>query len=157
MVSQRGFIARHADWAVDGASLRAVRRSVFIDEQGVPESLEWDAFDRRSRHVIAEADGRPIGTGRLLPDGQIGRLAVLAQWRGRGVGAALLALLLEAARRNGCPQVTLNAQTRAIGFYARFGFRAHGPEFDDAGIPHVRMAMNLEPGHDSPAQRETAG
>lgn len=157
MASDRGFIVRHADWAVDGTGLRAVRRSVFIDEQRVPESLEWDAYDECSRHVIAEACGRPIGTGRLLPDGHIGRLAVLAQWRGRGVGAALLSKLLETARRNGCREAVLNAQTRAIGFYARFGFRAHGPEFDDAGIPHVRMTMDLEPGRDGSGQCESAG
>jgi predicted GNAT family N-acyltransferase len=84
-------------------------------------------------------DNEPLGTGRLLPDGHIGRMAVLAAWRGKGVGTALLYHLLEAARQRGMSQLALNAQTSAVPFYRRFGFIPEGGEFVEAGIPHVRM------------------
>lgn len=137
------FTVRQADWKRDGAALKHVRETVFIVEQRVPAALEWDDFDTASEHALAEADGSPIGTGRLLPDGHIGRLAVLAEWRGRGVGTAMFELLLSLARQRGLRRIQLNAQTRALEFYARFGFRAEGLEFDDAGILHRRMTLEL--------------
>ncbi|MDO8789481.1 MAG: GNAT family N-acetyltransferase [Sulfuritalea sp.] len=99
-----------------------------------------DQRDRVSRHVIArDGNGRAIGTGRLLPDGQLGRLAVLADWRGKGVGRALLERLLEEAERQDQRRLALHAQTQASGFYRRFGFVDEGPEFMEAGIPHRTM------------------
>lgn len=112
-------------------------------EQGVPVELEWDEYDAPSLHVLAEADGDPIGTGRLLPDDQIGRMAVLPNWRGRGVGSAILVALIELAAARGSTVVCLNAQTRAQAFYLRHGFVAEGEEFPDAGIPHIRMRRKL--------------
>jgi predicted GNAT family N-acyltransferase len=138
------FDIRLMTWAAGAQRLSAVRRAVFIEEQHVPEALEWDDDDARSVHALAESrDGLPVGTARLLPDGHIGRMAVLRPWRRRGVGAALLrALLVEAASR-GDTIVRLNAQVQAMGFYERFGFVAHGPLFDDAGIPHRGMVLIL--------------
>lgn len=134
---------RPADWSVDRKILMALREEVFIREQSVPADMEWDEFDSQSRHVVAMADGIPIGTGRLLPDGHIGRMAVLRKWRGQGAGSALLTALMDIARKLGMPHVLLNAQVQALPFYLRHGFRAEGGEFPDAGIPHRRMVRDL--------------
>ncbi len=139
-MTEPGFGLRRADWVRDGKALRAVREQVFVREQGVPLALEWDGDDAPALHLLAETpDGSAIGTARLLPDGQVGRMAVLAEWRGRGVGTALLKALLHIAADKHYPPLFLNAQTRAVGFYARHGFEAEGDEFEDAGIPHRRM------------------
>jgi len=139
-----GFTVRRVDWANGGDGLRAVRRAVFIEEQAIPEELEWDEFDAVYSHVIAEdASGNAIGCGRLLPDGHIGRMAVLREWRGRGVGAALLVHLVDLARSRGHARATLEAQTRAMPFYARHGFAATGDEYLEAGIPHRTMTRTL--------------
>lgn len=140
-----GFRVRLADWAQDVDALRRIRHQVFVVEQQVPADLEWDGIDGDCRHALAEdAAGRPIGCGRLLADGHVGRMAVLANWRGRGVGAALLGLLVEEARRAGQRRVVLNAQTRALGFYARHGFVPFGEEFIEAGIAHRAMERRLD-------------
>ena len=138
------FTVRLVSWDGEGARLRAVRTAVFVVEQKIPDELEWDALDAPSVHALAQAaDRTPVGCGRLLPDGHIGRMAVLAHWRGRGVGAALLARLIEAARARGDQRVILNAQTQAMPFYARFGFAPVGEPFVEAGIPHHAMARVL--------------
>jgi len=140
----RGFTVRLVDWAYGVDGLRAVRRTVFIEEQAIPEDMEWDEFDTVSRHAIAEdATGRAVGCGRLLPDGHIGRLAVLRDWRGRGVGAALLVHLMDLARSRGHARTILEAQTRAMPFYVRHGFAAVGDEYLEAGIPHRTMTRTL--------------
>ncbi len=138
------FRVRVVAWDDAGDKLRAVRLAVFVVEQNIPEELEWDAFDAPSVHAIAEdAHGAPIGCGRLLPDGHIGRMAVISDWRGRGVGAALLVRLIELARERGDERVLLNAQTQAMPFYARYGFAPVGAEFEEAGIPHWTMERVL--------------
>lgn len=140
MSAPSGFVVRAADWVADGALLRAIRADVFIDEQKVPAELEWDADDARAWHVLAlTAGGTAVGTGRLLPDGRIGRMAVLKHWRGRGAGGALLTELLRIAQAAGLHSLVLNAQTHALGFYAGFGFRPEGEVFLEAGIPHQAM------------------
>lgn len=126
--------------------LRAIRTAVFVDEQRVPEALEWDGVDGDCIQVLARAaDGTPVGTGRLLPDGHIGRMAVLKPWRGKGAGAALLQELIAAARERGHASARLSAQCHAIGFYRRFGFEVTGEEYLEAGIPHraMRLALTL--------------
>jgi predicted GNAT family N-acyltransferase len=130
---------RAADWDADRAALRAVREQVFVREQAVPIELEWDEFDPLCQHVVAEAAGQAIGSGRLLPDGHIGRMAVLESWRGQGVGSAILEALLRLARDSGIRRVRLNAQSRAVAFYRRQGFIAEGEEFIEVGIPHRSM------------------
>ena len=135
---------RLADWQADEAQLRSIRHAVFCVEQAVPESLEWDGLDDACRHAIAEdASGRAIGCGRLLPDGHIGRMAVGAQWRGKGIGAALLGQLIALASVRGDAKVMLNAQTHAMPFYARYGFTPVGEPFEEAGIPHQAMEAVL--------------
>ena len=140
----RRFTVRLVDWAEAADGLHAVRRAVFIDEQAIPEDMEWDEFDEVCRHAIAEdAGGNAVGCGRLLEDGHIGRMAVLPSWRGRGVGAALLCHLVELARTRGQARVVLNAQTQAMPFYARHGFIPEGDEYLEAGIPHRTMTKIL--------------
>jgi predicted GNAT family N-acyltransferase len=138
------FTVRLASWLEDRPLLQAVRATVFIAEQGVPEALEWDEADAVSLHALAlDRQGGAIGTGRLLPDGHIGRMAVIRDWRGRGVGSALLGCLVDWGRRRGARELHLNAQTHALGFYRRQGFVADGGEFMEAGIPHRRMTLRL--------------
>ena len=134
---------RPADWHVDRSILRAIREEVFVREQFVPADMEWDEFDERSHHVLAMAGDVPVGTGRLLPDGHIGRMAVLKPWRGHGAGGALLTSLMNVARELGMRRVVLNAQIQAMPFYLRHGFQAEGEKFMDAGIPHRRMWRDL--------------
>ena len=134
---------RPADWQRDEALLAEIRRRVFIEEQAVPADLEWDGEDAAARHWLALQDGAPVGTARMLRDGHIGRMAVLARGRGLGVGTALLRAVLDQAREDGHREVYLHAQTHALTFYERLGFTASGPEFDDAGIPHRTMRLVL--------------
>ena len=135
---------RRADWMRDRDHLRYVRETVFVHEQQVPLEMEWDEQDEACVHVLAlDGDGAPIGTGRLLPDGHIGRMAVLPGWRGQGVGGALLTELVQIARERGFSEALLNAQVQAIAFYTRHGFAAEGPEFLEAGIPHQTMRRQL--------------
>jgi len=132
------------DWAHEQARLSRVRRTVFIDEQGVPEDLEWDADDAGSLHfLVIDGAGQAIGCARLLPDGHIGRMAVLPAWRGRGVGRALLAAVLDTAQARGHGTLRLSAQTHAAAFYARAGFVAVGSNYEEAGIPHIAMQKRL--------------
>lgn len=138
------FSVRICGWDTARARAAHIRELVFVREQGVPAEIEMDAQDAPSEHALAcTADGTAIGTGRLLPDGHVGRMAVLKQWRGRGVGALLLQALVERARTRGDAAVRLNAQLSAAGFYRRYGFEISGPEFVEAGIPHVPMQRSL--------------
>lgn len=121
----------------------AVRHEVFVVEQAVPVELERDEDDDTAVHAVAEQDGAVVGTGRLLPDGRVGRMAVRPGNRGAGVGSALLAFLERAAGARGDTQVELHAQLHARAFYERAGYRAHGGVFDDAGIAHVAMTKQL--------------
>ena len=126
-------------WATHADALMRVRRAVFIAEQGVSEREELDGEDASSQHFLAtDGQGRPIGTARLMPSGQVGRMAVLPAWRRRQVGAGLLGLAMEAAKRQGLA-VFLHAQVSAQGFYERNGFVASGEVFLEANIEHVRM------------------
>ncbi|WP_341645081.1 GNAT family N-acetyltransferase [Thauera sp. SDU_THAU2] len=132
------------DWPAAQARVMPLRIRVFVVEQGVPADIELDEFDPQSRHAVAaDAGGSVIATGRLLPDGHIGRMAVDAAWRGRGVGGAVLeALVIEAGAR-GMAQVLLNAQLQALDFYRRHGFEEYGEVFVEAGIPHRAMRRML--------------
>jgi predicted GNAT family N-acyltransferase len=141
-----GFAVELTGWQQDAAALYAVREAVFIVEQLVPEAEEVDELDPPSLHALARDEtGQPVGTGRLTPLGSIGRMAVLADWRGRGVGRVILQTLIDAARSRGHTRLWLNAQTHALSFYGSFGFVAEGPEFDECGILHQRMTLELPP------------
>jgi predicted GNAT family N-acyltransferase len=138
------YTVERVSWLARRDALHAVRRAVFIEEQHVPEHMEWDDEDERACHVLAtNLQGTPIGTGRLKQDCHVGRMAVLRPWRGRGVGGAILRTLLDIAQTQGCGVVRLHAQTHAIAFYTRFGFAAFGEAFDEAGIPHRHMELRL--------------
>ncbi len=144
--SADGFTLTIVSWEHDAPRLRAVRHAVFVVEQNIPEELEWDDVDAVCVHALAlDRDGVPIACGRLLPDGHIGRMAVLSGWRGQGVGAAVLSLLIEVARDRGDAAVRLHAQTHAVPFYAKFGFVPEGDEYLEAGIPHRTMVRMLDP------------
>ncbi len=131
----------------DIATCQALRRVVFIEEQGVSPQDEMDGRDGAARHLLARLDGAPIGTARLLtegPVGKIGRVCVRAEARGKGVGVALIRAAVEIFRSEpGIQKVKLGAQTHAMGFYAALGFEAVGEVYQDAGIPHRDMVLGL--------------
>ncbi|GAB2739887.1 GNAT family N-acetyltransferase [Streptomyces bullii] len=147
---------RVAEDPADREACFAVRKEVFVGEQGVPEDIEYDAYDAGAVHVLAVREGVALGTGRLLYGeaaaaqnggdrsvGSLGRLAVAKSARGLGVGAALVRAIEEAARARGLRAVDLHAQTHALGFYERLGYEAYGPEYLEAGIPHQAMRRAL--------------
>ena len=134
---------RTGDWETLGPAASEIRRRVFIEEQNGPQDEEWDGLDPECQHFLAMLDGQPVGTARLLPDGHIGRVAVLAEARGSGIGELLMQAAIEAARHANHTQVALSAQVHALAFYERLGFVAHGDEFLDAGIPHREMTLSL--------------
>lgn len=141
---EASFSVRIVRWEEKASLVRSVRTAVFIQEQQVPVELEWDEFDETSVHILAcDTRGQPVGTARLLPDGHIGRMAVIREWRGQGIGSAILKKVLKEMLDRGMPTATLNAQVRAIGFYQKFGFQITGNEFMDANIPHVKMLLQL--------------
>ncbi|MGW3337626.1 GNAT family N-acetyltransferase [Streptomyces sp. NPDC001009] len=153
------FTVRAAGDLADREACFVVRKDVFVGEQGVPQDIEYDAYDASAVHVLAvDEDGVPLGTGRLLHGeaaaaktggdasvGSLGRLAVTRRARGLGVGAALVRAIEDAARGLGLTAVDLHAQTQALGFYERLGYTAYGPEFQDAGIAHRAMRRPLGP------------
>lgn len=132
-----------AHWPKDEPAIAAIRRAVFIDEQNVPEAMEWEDIDPACDWFVARHGEARVATARLTPQGRIGRMAVLPDWRGRGIGSALLGLVLTRAAERGLDSLELHAQCHALDFYRRFGFTAVGPEFDEAGIPHRQMILNL--------------
>lgn len=118
-----------------------IRLTVFVNEQQVPEELELDENDPTAWHAVMFKDGQAIATGRLLRNGKIGRLAVLKEYRGLSLGSELLKTLVYYGRQEGIKQFFLHAQTSAIGFYERLGFKGIGPVFKEAGIDHIKMVL----------------
>ncbi|MCO7231391.1 MULTISPECIES: GNAT family N-acetyltransferase [unclassified Cobetia] len=131
------------DWQTLGNEASEIRRVVFIEEQQVPREEEWDGRDDACEHFLVHLDGRTVGTARLLPDGHVGRVAILSEARGLGLGQRLMEAVIHAARQAGHAEVLLDAQTHALEFYQRLGFTAYGDEFLDAGIPHRSMRLIL--------------
>ncbi|MDF1852402.1 MAG: GNAT family N-acetyltransferase [Verrucomicrobiales bacterium] len=140
---------KRVKWEESESDLLAVRKAVFVEEQGVPEEIEVDEYDAVSRHFLARnPDGDAVGTARLLPNGKVGRVAVLKTYRGLGIGTALMRQVIQTWKTHRAessldPPSTLHlhAQSSSIGFYESFGFVAKGPEFEEAGIPHRSMAF----------------
>jgi predicted GNAT family N-acyltransferase len=120
-----------------------IRFTVFVEEQRVPREIELDEMDPRSVHAVAFENDLPVGTGRLLPDGHIGRMAVLKERRGRGIGGLILQRLMDEARKRGDREVALSAQVHATAFYRAHGFVEEGAEYLEAGIPHRDMRRSL--------------
>jgi len=139
------FTVHLVSWHDGEPLLRAIREKVFMQEQGVPAELEWDGLDGPSHHALAlSANGEAIGCGRLTPDGHIGRMAVLPEWRRKRIGSAILELLVDYARSQHYEHVALNAQVQAIPLYKNFGFELEGDEFMEANIPHRKMTLHLK-------------
>ncbi|MFO1394734.1 MAG: GNAT family N-acetyltransferase [Steroidobacteraceae bacterium] len=143
-VGAPGLALRNATWQTDQPALMSVRRAVFVIEQGIAESEEIDEYDPRCRHVLASVGDLVVGTGRLAPSGKIGRIAVLRDHRGLGIGIAIVRHLVNQATELELAEVYLHAQAESVGFYERLGFRAEGPIFDEVGIPHRRMRRGIE-------------
>ena len=132
------------DWGSLREDAQKVRVEVFVIEQNVPVELEWDEGDEVSTHAVAyDEQGQPVATGRLLPDGHIGRMAVSQSLRGKGIGKQVLVALLEHARQDGHEELVLHAQTHAVPFYEQLGFIAEGEEFIEADMPHRLMRRRL--------------
>ncbi|NOV28682.1 GNAT family N-acetyltransferase [Methylomonas sp. ZR1] len=135
-----------ASYAVDFEDICYVRNLVFVVEQQIPLEVEFDKLDADCHHfLVRDADYRPIATCRLSPEGKLGRMAVLLEWRGQGVGESLLRAAIDKARNLGLTTITANAQLRALGFYQKFGFVAEGEGFAEAGIPHQAIRLILQP------------
>jgi predicted GNAT family N-acyltransferase len=130
-------------WETARAHASPIRFTVFVEEQGVPFEIELDEYDAACVHALAFDGDQPVGTGRLLPDGHIGRMAVLKEWRNRGVGALLLKALVEKARARGDREVMLSAQVPAVRFYRAHCFEPEGPEYMEAGIRHQAMKRRI--------------
>ncbi len=140
---EKKIMIRLTDWEKDKAALRAIRSQVFIKEQNVPEDMEWDEFDASATHFIALKNDQPIACARLKADGQIGRMAVLADYRNKGTGIKLLQFVLQTSAEKNINEVYLHAQVTAIAFYEKHGFVSQGDIFYEAGIPHRAMLKTI--------------
>ena len=121
----------------------AIRYEVFVDEQNVPEELEIDGLDGEAKHVLTFADGLPIGTGRILSDGHVGRVAVLKNFRGLGIGKSIMKELIKCAQDLSLEKVWLSSQWHAHSFYLDLGFVCVGEIYKEAGIDHIKMFKTL--------------
>jgi predicted GNAT family N-acyltransferase len=130
-------------WASHQPQLRAVRTPVFIEEQAVTPEFEWDDIDTTAVHLLALLDNEPIACLRIIEYKKIGRMAVLKSYRGRGLGAALLREAVAICKKQGSKSVHLSAQTHAIEFYRKAGFKQISDEYCDVDIPHVDMQLDL--------------
>ena len=137
-------VFKYTNWQQDKTGLSAVRRQVFIEEQNVPEALEWDEQDATAYHVLVTDKQQAIATGRLVKTGQIGRMAVIKNYRNQGIATKILNMLLDISTKNNIQPIWLNAQLTAIPFYEKNGFICEGEVFDDAGIPHKRMIQQAK-------------
>ncbi|MCM2972831.1 GNAT family N-acetyltransferase [Larsenimonas suaedae] len=133
----------HGDWATLGHWCRPIRTAVFVDEQKIPPAEEWDDDDHTAVHFVLFDQGEALGTARLLPDGHIGRVALLKNSRGRGLGHRLMHDVMDHGMRLHS-RLVLSAQTHALGFYEHLGFVATGDEFLEAGIAHRTMVYAVE-------------
>lgn len=135
---------KEVSWQSAARQLSQVRQQVFIMEQHVPAALEWDGLDDDALHLLAtDGQAKPIGCARILDGGYIGRMAVLKDYRRSGVGNALLSAAIECCHQRGWLNISLSAQVHAISFYERAGFVVCSPEYQDAGIPHRDMKLQL--------------
>ncbi len=136
-------IYRQVTWAQAESQLRAVRTVVFIDEQLVTPEFEWDEIDANALHLLAMIENQPIACLRIIDYTKVGRMAVLKEWREKGVGMALLRKATQICQQHGSQCVKLSAQTHAIGFYEKAGFVQVSDEYCDVDIPHVDMQLDL--------------
>lgn len=142
--AQQLYSVTEVSWQNAQAVLKQIRQQVFVIEQQVPETLEWDGLDEHAVHLLAQnAHDKPIGCARILQGGIIGRMAVTLEWRTVGVGHALLQAAITCCRTRGWLEISLSAQIHAIPFYQRVGFEVCSGVYLDAGIPHQDMRLSL--------------
>lgn len=137
-------VIQNGPWSELQTDCQQIRHQVFVIEQQVPIEEEWDGQDDECHHFLLQENGDAIATARLTPIGKIGRMAVLKQARGYGYGAQIMATIINYARAKHYPSLQLNAQTHALGFYERLGFKAFGNEFEEAGIMHQSMMLSFD-------------
>ncbi len=141
-----GFTIKEVNWSDQRNNIMMIRELVFVVEQNVPMEEEIDGLDEHCWFVLAmDKTENPIGTGRLLPSGKIGRMAVLKEYRNQGVGSAILKALIEVARLHSINELYLHGQSHAKSFYNKHNFIESGPLFDEAGIPHYIMRYSPQP------------
>ncbi|MFW1690489.1 GNAT family N-acetyltransferase [Acinetobacter ursingii] len=131
------------DWNSLQPDAKLIRTQVFVEEQQIPETEEWDAHDAISQHFVVYHDAQPIATARLLQNRSIGRVAVLKSYRGFNIGYKLMQAIIDYAKQQNLPDLKLSAQVYATGFYERLGFCQRGDIYDDCGIPHIEMFLSL--------------
>lgn len=132
-----------ADWETDKNNLKELRHKVFVEEQNVPIEVEWDEYDDSSLHFLGTLDGKAVAVARMKPDGQIGRMAVLQEYRNQGFGSQLLQFILQQAAHKNFKNVYLHAQVTAIHFYEKHGFTTSSEKFYDANIAHRAMLKKI--------------
>jgi predicted GNAT family N-acyltransferase len=134
---------KQTSWQDSETEIRRIRTSVFVDEQNVPADLDFDGLDATCIHWLAYAGDIAVGTGRLLPDGHFGRMAVLKSQRKQGIGDGIMRAVIKTALAEGLSELYLHAQLTALPFYSGLGFVGYGEEFMDAAMPHIAMRLKL--------------
>ena len=128
------------------AEIASVRRAVFVEEQNVPESIDFDGSDTDYIHVLAtDKNGLPVGTARINREGRIGRMAVLKNYRRQGIGRKMIQALMDYGRKHSITDFHVSSQVTAVGFYEKMGFEPFGDEFLEAGIKHIKMKLKNTP------------
>lgn len=135
------YVIRSGSWALLATEAKMVRTDVFIQEQNIAEHDEWDAEDDTSLHFVMYDQQQAIATARLLKNNSIGRVAVLKNYRGQGIGQQLMQYIIMVAATEQRAFLKLSAQVHAIGFYEKLGFQVKGERYLDCGIPHVDMFL----------------
>jgi predicted GNAT family N-acyltransferase len=130
------------NWLEKQTEITSIRRAVFVEEQNVPESIDFDGSDTDYIHVLAtNKNGLPVGTARINRKGRIGRMAVLKDYRRQGIGRKMIQMLIDYGRKNSIKDFHVSSQVTAVGFYEKMGFEPFGEEFLEAGIKHINMKL----------------
>ena len=134
---------KHGCWDQLQQDAKLIRTQVFICEQGITEADEWDDQDLISQHFVIYDQDQPIATARLLQNHSVGRVAVVKAYRGQGIGQMIMLEIISYAQKQGLSVLTLSSQVHAISFYEKLGFTVQGNSYDECGISHIEMTMNL--------------
>lgn len=137
------FSVKHGSWDQLQQDAKLIRELVFISEQNIPEQDEWDDQDAISQHFVVYDHNQPIATARLLANNSVGRVAVLKAYRGQGIGRLIMLEIIAYAQAQKRPSLQLSSQVHAISFYEKLGFSIQGDEYDECGIPHIEMVMQI--------------
>ncbi len=144
IVSDNMFEVKNVEYSGESKDfIREVRDTVFIKEQQIDPEIEFDGLDDVAVHALVTFEGKPVGTGRILDDGHIGRIAIVKAFRSKGLGSKIVLSLIDEAIEKGYERVYLGSQKHAIDFYTKLGFQPYGEEFIEADIPHLSMEKRL--------------